>query len=70
MRITFILLFSFISFLSIAQMRYSTKNKGAIKLFQKAMAAPGKALNPETRMPDYQSGLDLLEKALKQESHQ
>ena len=67
MRITFILLFSFFSFLSIAQMRYSTKNKGAIKLFQKAMSAPGKALNPETRMPDYQSGLDLLEKALKKD---
>ena len=47
-----------------AQMNYSTKNKGAIKLFKKAMSAPGKALSPETGMPDYQAGVDLLTKAL------
>jgi outer membrane protein OmpA-like peptidoglycan-associated protein/tetratricopeptide (TPR) repeat protein len=67
MRLILVCVFSIFSFLGIAQMRYSTKNKGAIKLFQKAMEAPGKALDPNTRMPDYQSGLDLLEKALKKD---
>ena len=67
MRFLIVLFFTFISLISISQMRYSTKNKGAIKLFQKAMEAPGKALDPTTRMPDYQSGLDLLEKALKKD---
>ena len=67
MRLILVCVFSIFSFLGTAQMRYSTKNKGAIKLFQKAMEAPGKALDPNTRMPDYQSGLDLLEKALKKD---
>ncbi|MFM7668494.1 MAG: tetratricopeptide repeat protein, partial [Bacteroidota bacterium] len=67
MRILVALFFTCISLIAVSQMRYSTKNKGAIKLFQKAMEAPGKALDPNTRMPDYQSGLDLLEKALKKD---
>ena len=67
MRFLTLVLFIIFSSISVAQMRYSTKNKGAIKLFQKAMEAPGKALDPNTRMPDYQSGLDLLEKALKKD---
>jgi len=62
-----LVLFLILSGLSNAQMNYSTKNKGAIKLFKKAMSAPGKALSPETGMPDYQAGVDLLTKALKKD---
>jgi len=61
-----ILFIFFISLLS-AQMRYSSKNKAAIKLFKKAMEAPGKTIDPQTGMADYRAGLDLLDKALKKD---
>lgn len=48
-------------------MRYSSKNKAAIKLFKKAMEAPGKTIDPQTGMADYRAGLDLLDKALKKD---
>jgi len=67
MKFLVLLFFFLIGLIGFSQMRYSTKKKGAIKLFQKAIEAPSKALNPDTRMPDYQAGLVLLEKALKKE---
>jgi outer membrane protein OmpA-like peptidoglycan-associated protein/tetratricopeptide (TPR) repeat protein len=67
MKIKLSILFVFLVSLLSAQMRYSSKNKGAIKLFKKAMEAPGKSYNPTTGMPDYQIGLDLLDKALKKD---
>jgi outer membrane protein OmpA-like peptidoglycan-associated protein/tetratricopeptide (TPR) repeat protein len=67
MKIKLSILFVFLVSLLSAQMRYSSKNKGAIKLFKKAMEAPGKSYNPTTGMPDYQMGLDLLDKALKKD---
>ena len=62
-----VFLFLICSFLTSAQMRYSTRNKGAIKLFKKAMEAPSKSIDPNTGMPDYQAGIDLLDKALKKD---
>jgi len=52
----------FISF-SISQ-HYSTKNKKAIKLFEKGKMAPSQSIDINRNMPNYQKGIDLMEKAI------
>ena len=52
----------FISF-SISQ-HYSTKNKKAIKLFEKGKIAPSQSIDINRNMPNYQKGIDLMEKAV------
>lgn len=52
-----------------AQIGYGTKNKRAIKLYEKARKAPQENFNMETGRPDYQSGIDLLEKALQKDNN-
>src|SRR5690554_8012492 len=47
-----------------AQMGYGTKNKKAIKLYEEARSAPQKNFDLKTGRPNYESGIDLLKKAL------
>ncbi len=47
-----------------AQPGYSTKKKSAIKLYEKAKKAPRQNIDLRTGQPDFQGGIDLLEKAL------
>jgi len=64
--IRFFLLFVFFLINSIdgfSQFTYSTKSKKAVKLYEKARQAPN-AINPNTNLPDYESGLSLLVKSL------
>ena len=52
-----------------AQFQFSSKNKKAIKLFQKACSAPMDNLNPNTNIPDYKLGIELVNKAIKKDSN-
>ena len=52
-----------------AQYQFSSKNKKAIKLFQKACSAPMDNLNPNTNIPDYKLGIELVNKAIKKDSN-
>ncbi len=54
---------------SVAQTGYSTTNKKAIALFEKARKAPAAKLNPVTMQPDYATGIVLAEKALLKDSN-
>lgn len=47
-----------------AQMRYSTNDKKAIKYFEAALTAPDDNRDPVTYQPNFQAGIDLLNKAL------
>ena len=62
--LTLLLFFNY----SNAQFSFSSKNKKAIKLFQKACSAPMDNLNPETNIPDYLLGIELVNKAIKKDS--
>lgn len=63
-----LLLLTFVS-CSVAQTGYSTTNKKAIALFEKARKAPAAKLNPVTMQPDYATGIELAEKALLKDSN-
>jgi outer membrane protein OmpA-like peptidoglycan-associated protein len=63
-----LLLLTFVS-CSVAQTGYSTTNKKAIALFEKARKAPSAKLNPVTMQPDYATGIVLAEKALSKDSN-
>lgn len=63
-----LLLLTFVS-CSVAQTGYSTTNKKAIALFEKARKAPAAKLNPITMQPDYATGIILAEKALLKDSN-
>ena len=63
-----LLLLTFVS-CSVAQTGYSTTNKKAIALFEKARKAPSIKMNPSTMLPDYASGIALAEKALEKDSN-
>lgn len=63
-----LLLLTFVS-CSVAQTGYSTTNKKAIALFEKARKAPSVKMNPSTMQPDYASGIALAEKALEKDSN-
>ncbi len=51
---------------SIAQ-QYSTSNKKAIKLFEEGRNAPSEAIDPKTGLPDFKTGIDLMNKALEKD---
>ncbi|MBP6090620.1 MAG: PD40 domain-containing protein [Crocinitomicaceae bacterium] len=57
----------FIHSMSIAQFHYSTKNKKAIKLFEKGQKAPNESLDPVTHIPNYKLGLNYFNQALKKD---
>lgn len=66
------LLFTFSSLMlfqgcATAQSGYSTKNKRAIKLFEEARQAPRQGIDRQTGMPDYKTGIELLNKALERD---
>ncbi|MBM3186899.1 MAG: tetratricopeptide repeat protein, partial [Bacteroidetes bacterium] len=47
-----------------SQFAYSTKDKKAIKLFEKAQKAPRESVDPETQGPNYKEGIEIVEKAI------
>lgn len=52
---------------SIAQPRYSTKSKKAIKLFEEGKSAPSRLIDTETGTPDFRTGIKLMNKALEKD---
>jgi len=52
-----------------AQVGYSTSNKKAIKLFELAMQAPDLEREQEALQPNFQAGIDYLEKALEKDEN-
>ena len=63
----FFLSISFIQSVSIAQFHYSSKNKKAIKLFEKGQKVPNESLDPITRLPNYKLGISYFNQALKKD---
>lgn len=61
-----LLTFSFVS-CSVAQQKYSTSNKKAIKLFEMGKQAPGLTIDPTTNGPNFRSGIDYMNKALEKD---
>lgn len=61
-----LILFFTISSCATAQPGFSTKNKKAIKLFEKARLAPNN-LDKTGKRPDYSSGIELLNQALEKD---
>ena len=60
----FILLGCFLSACAQRPMGYSTKNKKAIKLFEKGKNAPGDFANEVTGQPNYKEGIRILKQAV------
>ncbi len=56
-----------ILYCSNAQFPYSSKNKRAIKLFEKARSAPMQNINLETTIPDFKLGIELANKAIEKD---
>lgn len=52
-----------------AQMGYGTKSKKAIKLYEQGREAPQKNINVRTGRPDFEAGIDLLNKALSKDEN-
>ncbi|PKR80937.1 hypothetical protein CW751_07150 [Brumimicrobium salinarum] len=69
----FVLLFTLFALLisscATAQMGYSTKSKRAIKLYEEGRAAPQKNIDVRTGRPDFEAGIELLQKALKKDEN-
>ncbi|WP_107038621.1 OmpA family protein [Brumimicrobium mesophilum] len=65
----FTLLLLLFSSCATAQMGYGTKSKKAIKLYEEARNAPQENFNVKTGRPNYQSGIDLLKKALEKDNN-
>ncbi len=63
----FFLSLFFIAACSNAQVKYSSSNKKAIKLFEQGKNAPGETLDPITRQPNYRAGIDFLNKAIEKD---
>jgi outer membrane protein OmpA-like peptidoglycan-associated protein/tetratricopeptide (TPR) repeat protein len=63
----FFLSLLFIAACSNAQVKYSSTNKKAIKLFEQGQKAPGETLDPITHQPNYRAGIDFLNKALEKD---
>lgn len=53
-----------ILYCSNAQFPYSSKNKKAIKLFEKARSSPMQNSNPETNIPDFKLGIEFANKSI------
>ena len=47
--------------------RYSTTNKKAIKLFEEAIQAPNKTIDPVRRIPNFRAGIELAQKAVEKD---
>ncbi|MDX1652356.1 MAG: OmpA family protein [Brumimicrobium sp.] len=63
-----LLILTIFSGCAIAQSGYSTSNKKAIKLYEEARRAPSEQINIKTGQPNYQAGIDLLDKALEKDN--
>jgi outer membrane protein OmpA-like peptidoglycan-associated protein len=50
-----------------SQVRYSTRNKKAIKLFEQGQEAPSKSIDPVRNIPNYAEGVHLMNKALEKD---
>ena len=57
----------FVSSIVHSQLRYSTSNKKAIKLFEQAQQVPNLTIDPYMRGPNFSEGLKLLSKALEKD---
>ena len=64
--IFFILTFFLLSSCSVAQ-HYSTKNKKAIKLFEKGKITPSQSIDPVSHTPNYKLGLKYLNEAIEKD---
>ena len=56
----FFLSLFFIAACSNAQVKYSSSNKKAIKLFEQGQKAPGETLDPINHQPNYRAGIDFF----------
>lgn len=63
----FLLSLGFFAGCSLAQTRYSTTNKKAIKLFEEGIQAPGLSKDPKTNLPNYRAGIELMNKAIEKD---
>ena len=63
----FSILILFVSSIVHGQLRYSTTNKKAIKLFEQAQQVPNLTIDPYMRGPNFSEGLQLLSKALEKD---
>lgn len=52
-----------------AQMGYGTKNKKAIKLYEEGRDAPQKNIDLRTGRPDFETGIDILKKAISRDEN-
>jgi outer membrane protein OmpA-like peptidoglycan-associated protein/tetratricopeptide (TPR) repeat protein len=52
-----------------SQFPYSTKDKKAVKLFEKAQKAPRESVDPETQGPNFKEGITLAEKAIEEDPY-
>jgi outer membrane protein OmpA-like peptidoglycan-associated protein/Tol biopolymer transport system component len=50
-----------------SQFPYSSKDKKAVKLFEKAQKAPRESVDPETQGPNYKEGIVIVEKAIEED---
>ena len=63
----FFLSLFFIAACSNAQVKYSSSNKKAIKLFEQGQKAPGETLDPINHQPNYRAGIDFFNKAIEKD---
>jgi outer membrane protein OmpA-like peptidoglycan-associated protein/tetratricopeptide (TPR) repeat protein len=63
----FLVVILFVSSIVNSQLRYSTSNKKAIKLFEQAQQVPNLTIDPYMRGPNFSEGLKLLSKALEKD---
>lgn len=52
-----------------SQFPYSSKDKKAVKLFEKAQKAPRESVDPESQGPNFKEGIILAEKALEEDPY-
>lgn len=52
---------------SVAQPRYSSSNKKAIKLFEKGKQAPGLTIDPQTNAPNFRAGIAYMNQAIERD---
>jgi outer membrane protein OmpA-like peptidoglycan-associated protein/tetratricopeptide (TPR) repeat protein len=64
-----LIFFSLLLFVSCstAQVRYSTTNKKAIKLFEEGQKAPNLSIDPSNNMPNYRAGIEYMDKAIEKD---
>ena len=65
--ILFFFSFLLVASCSTAQVRYSTSNKKAIKLFEEGQKAPNLSIDPSNNMPNYRSGIEYMNKAIEKD---